>query len=169
MLRLQAANWADAAPEYAFITAVPAEENGFTNPASGCTWAEFQRAVLPGLLDAARGAGLPEGWVPQTDFFLWEGAAIAGWFRVRHFLTPALAAGAGHIGYCVGKAFRRRGLASAGLRLAVERAWELIREDEICLSVRRDNPASLRVQLKNGAYIHHADADHFYTRIKKIR
>ena len=61
------------------------------------------------------------------------------------------------------------GLASAGLRLAVERAWELIREDEICLSVRRDNPASLRVQLKNGAYIHHADADHFYTRIKKIR
>ena len=34
------------------------------------------------------------------------------------------------------------------------------------MSVLKDNPASLRVQQKNGAYIHHSDEKQYYTRIK---
>ena len=33
-------------------------------------------------------------------------------------------------------------------------AEKVVPEDEIFLSVHKDNPASLRVQMKNGAYIH---------------
>ena len=33
--------------------------------------------------------------------------------------------------------------------------------------VHKDNPASLRVQMKNGAYIHHEDERESYTRIKR--
>ena len=48
-----------------------------------------------------------------------------------------------------------------------EKAWEIIPEDEIYLSVSKKNPASLRVQMKNGAYIHHEDEKEFYTRIRR--
>ena len=43
----------------------------------------------------------------------------------------------------------------------------MIREDEIYMSVHKDNPASLKVQMKNGAYIHHEDEQEIYTRIKR--
>ena len=35
------------------------------------------------------------------------------------------------------------------------------------MSVSKKNPASLRVQMKNGAYIHHEDEEEFYTRIRR--
>ena len=42
-----------------------------------------------------------------------------------------------------------------------------MQEDELYLSVNKSNPASLRVQLHNGAYIHHEDDEHYYTRIPR--
>jgi len=43
---------------------------------------------------------------------------------------------------------------------------DVIKENEIYLSVNIDNPASLKVQLNNEAYIHHSDEKEHYTRIK---
>ena len=110
---------------------------------------------------------LQEGWVPETEFFLWEDNKIVGWFRIRHWLTEKLANGAGHIGYGIRKEFRGKGYASLGLKLTLEKARQMIREDEIYMSVHKDNPASLKVQMKNGAYIHHEDEQEIYTRIKR--
>ena len=128
---------------------------------------EFEIKILPGYINAEKGIDLADGWVPETDFFLWDDEKIVGLFRVRHYLTPALANGGGHIGYGIKKEFRGKGYASEGLRLTIEKAWHIIKEDEIYMSVHRDNMASLRVQVKNGAYIHHQDEKEFYTRIKR--
>lgn len=54
-----------------------------------------------------------------------------------------------------------------GLALTIEKAKAIIPEDEIYLSVHKENIASLKAQLKNGAYIHHEDEKEYYTRIKK--
>ena len=89
-----------------------------------------------------------------------------GLFRIRHRLTEGLAKGAGHIGYGIRKEFRGKGYATEGLRLTIEKARSIIKEDEIYMSVHKDNPSSLKVQLKNGAYIHHEDENEFYTRIR---
>lgn len=167
MLHLKKANMEDAEKEYEFVTATPLNENGFTNPDSGCSREEFKSKILPCYINAEKGIGLPEGWVPETDFFLWHDDEIVGLFRVRHRLTPALANVGGHIGYGIKKEFRGRGYATAGLKLAIEEAWCIIDEDEIYMSVYKDNQASLRVQIKNGAYIHHQDEKEFYTRIKR--
>lgn len=167
MLCLKEANLEDMEKEYQFITNTPEEENGFTNPDAGCTRDDFRDHILPGYLRAARGEGLPEGWVPETRLFLWDGDDIVGLFRIRHYLNEALANGAGHIGYGIGKEFRGKGYASLGLRLALQRAWDIIREEEIYLSVHKDNPASLRAQLKNGAYIHHESDEEYFTRIRR--
>ncbi len=83
---------------------------------------------------------------------------------MRRALTELLREGAGHIGYSIEN--ERRGLATKGLALALEFARTVVPEDEIYMSVLKDNPASLRVQQKNGAYIHHSDEKQYYTRIK---
>ncbi len=39
---------------------------------------------------------------------------------------------------------------------------------EVYMSVNKDNPASLRVQIKNGAYIHHDNEKEYFTRINMV-
>ena len=84
---------------------------------------------------------------------------------MRHYLNDALRSGGGHIGYGIRDKYRGRGYATKGLALTIEKARELVAEDELYLSVHKDNPASLRVQEKNGAYIHHSYENEYYTRI----
>ena len=55
------------------------------------------------------------------------------------------------------KECRGRGYATEGLRLVIEKARDIIPEDEIYMSVHKDNPASLKAQLHNGAYIARED------------
>ena len=165
MIFLKEANMEDAQKEYEFITQLPEDENGFTNRDFGCSYEEFTEKILPRYIDKAKGINLTPGHVPGTEFFLWDDDKIVGLFRIRHYLCEALANGAGHIGYGIRKEYRGMGYANEGLRLAIEKAWSIIPEDEIYMSVHKDNPASLKAQLKNGAYIHFYDDNEFYTRI----
>jgi predicted acetyltransferase len=167
MLYLKAANAADIEKEYQFVRDMPEDENGFLNPWHGVSREAFQHDALKSMLDFEKGIGLPQGYVPETFLFLWNDEEIIGQFRIRHCLCETLREGAGHIGYFIGKGFRGRGCGTQGLRLALQRAKEIIPEDEIYLRVNKDNPASLRVMQKNGGYIHHEDEQHFFVRIKK--
>ena len=105
--------------------------------------------------------------MPESFYFLWDGEQIVGHCRIRHRLAPALAEGAGHFGYFIGRTFRGRGYATEALRLLLDIARDLVPEEEFFLRVNKDNPASLRVMLRNGAYIHHEDDARFYVRIPK--
>ncbi len=167
MLYLKEANTEDVEKEYEFITNTPENENGFINENHGCTREEFENIVLPEYINYSQGINLKDNHVPQTTFFLWDDDKIVGMFKLRHYLNEALAKGAGHIGYGICKEFRGRGCASEGLRLTIEKAKEIVKDDEIYLSVNKNNLPSLKVQLKNGAYIHHEDEEEFYTRIRK--
>lgn len=166
MLYLKAVNWEDIEQEYVFTTEQPEDENGFTNKYEGVSREEFEKVVLPRLINNSKGIDLPEGHVPGTEYFLWDDDEIVGLFRIRHELNDFLREGAGHIGYGIKKEYRGKGYATKGLALTIEKAKEIIKEDEIYMSVHKDNPASLQVQLKNGAYIHHEDDKEYYTRIK---
>ncbi len=99
------------------------------------------------------------------SYFLWENDRIIGLFRLRKSLTEKLRTGSGHVGYYIGRAYRGQGYATKGLALLIEKARDILKEDEIYLSCNISNPASLAVQQKNGAYLHHSDVDHHYTRI----
>lgn len=166
MIYLKAVNTEDAEAEYEYYTSLPEDENGFTNSYFGVSHEEFMTHVLPKLMKRARGEGLAEGRVPGTEFLLWEDDHIVGLFRVRHNLNEVLREGAGHIGFGIKPEYRGRGYASRGLALAIEEAKKIIPEDEIYMSVDKDNPASLKAMLRNGAYIHHEDDEEYYTRIK---
>ncbi len=167
MLYLKKANFEDAEKEYLFVKDIPSYENSFTNDWYNVSYDDFHKKAIKEMISSSKGENLPEGYVPETFFFLWNDDEIVGQFRLRHFLCESLKAGSGHIGYFIRKDFRGKGYAKEGLKLLLETAREIIPEDEIYLRVDKENTASLKVILYNEGYIHSEDEDKYYLRIKK--
>lgn len=166
MLYLKKINFEDAEEEYIAIKSMPENENGFENKYYNVTKDEFVNRVIPKLLKNSEGLELPEGYVPDTYFFLWNDNKIVGLFKIRHYLNDFLKKGAGHIGYEILPEYRGKGFAKQGLILAIEKCKVIIREEEIYLSVHKNNPASLKVQLECGAFIVSETDEEYLTRIK---
>ena len=164
---LRKINEQDAAAQWEYTTALPANENGLTNPYSGVSYDEYISKVLPELMSHEHPVNMPDWFVPETYYYLWDGERLVGEFRIRHYLTEALRNGAGHIGYSIRKDVRGRGYGTAGLRLTIEKAKHIIPEDEIFLRVYKDNIASQKVMLNNGAYVAGEDERYFFLRIPK--
>ena len=167
MLELREANLADAEAEWAFIRDMPENENGVENRWHGCGWETYRDTALPRAIAMSKGENLPEGYVPCTSFFLWADGEIVGLFKLRHYLSDTLREGAGHIGYCVKKDCRGRGYGTEGLRLLLERARDIVPEEEYYLRLFRYNTPSLRVMEKNGGRIVGEDEEHYFVRIGK--
>lgn len=158
---------ADLDRTYALQNSFPKEKNGFINEACGLSREEFKEYVQRREANS-RGLQLPDGFVPSTVYILEnEDGEYVGIFNFRHCLNDFLRNGPGHIGYGIGPKYRGRGYATEGLRLMLQIAEKEISEDEIFLSVHKDNPASLKVQLKNGAYIHGETETEYLTRIPR--
>lgn len=94
-------------------------------------------------------AGVIQGRVPQTTFWIMSDDTVAGMLRMRHYLTDALRIKGGHIGYYVSPRARRRGLATGALGLALR---ELAQRGErrIMLTTDPGNVASIRVIERHG-------------------
>ena len=140
------------------------DENGFINAAYGFSREEFQEYVKLRKQNS-EGVNLPEGFVPDTVYLLETEGEYVGIFNLRHRLTEGLIHGAGHIGYGISPKYRGKGYATKGLEMLLEIARKIVPEEEIYLSVHKDNLASLNVQKKNGAYIHPENEAEYFTRI----
>lgn len=152
---------------YELYMTFPENENGYINSVYGYNYEQFLEWIEK-KRNWSMGRELPEGFVPDTTFVLVDTDKYVGVFNLRHCLNDALREGAGHIGYCISPEYRGKGYATKGLAMTLKKARE-ISIHEAYLSVNKDNPASLKVQLKNGAYIHHEDETHYYTRINAIK
>lgn len=166
-MELRKINLFDAAAQWEYTTALPEDENGLTNPHHGVSYEDYTAKVLPEMISYEHPVGMPDWFVPETYYYLWDGDKLVGEFRIRHHLTDALRAGAGHIGYSIAREYRGKGYGTEGLRLTLEIAKRIIPEDGIYLRVNRDNIASQKVMLRNGAYQAGEDEAHFYMRIPK--
>ena len=158
---------ADRKMAYGLFREFPENDNGFENIAYGMDDEAFDRLVERKRLNS-EGKDLPEGFVPDTVFILVsDSGEYVGIFNFRHELNSFLASGPGHIGYGISPRYRGMGYATAGLSLLVSRISPLIREDEIYLSAGRNNPASLRVQMKCGGRVVGENEQYFCVRIPK--
>lgn len=124
-----------------------------TSP-TGFTFKPLERGDFPAyvawLQDMERGEGLPEGFVPQTTFWLVRGEDyVVGEIRLRHTLTPGLENVGGHIGYGIRPSERRRGYATLMLKLCLREARKLGLK-RVLLTCDPENVASARVMVKNG-------------------
>lgn len=151
---------------YELYMTFPENENGYMNNVYGYNYEQFLQWIEK-KRNWSMGKELPEGFVPDTTYVLSDGGKYVGVFNLRHCLNDFLREGPGHIGYCISKQYRGKGYATKGLELTLEKARQMCIH-EVYMSVNKDNPASLRVQVKNGAYIHHENDKEYFTRINQI-
>ena len=167
MLELRKMNLQDIKKQWEYVTALPKDENGLTNPYEGVSFEEYKIKVLPELMMHEKPINMPEWFVPETYYYLWDDGKIVGEFRIRHHLTDALKIGAGHIGYSIKKEFRGKGYGTKGLAMTIDLAKEIVPEDEIYLRVLKDNIPSFKAISNNGAYIVEEDETHYFMRVRK--
>jgi predicted acetyltransferase/ADP-ribose pyrophosphatase YjhB (NUDIX family) len=166
-MELRKINLQDVKAQWEYTTALPEDENGLTNPYHGVSFEEYKNDVLPTLISYEHPVNMPDWFVPETYYYLWDEGRLVGEFRIRHHLTDALREGGGHIGYSILKECRGKGYGTEGLRLKVQIAKEIVPEDEIYLRVNKDNIASQKVMINNGAYRAGEDEGHYFMRISK--
>jgi predicted acetyltransferase len=88
--------------------------------------------------------------VPMDSYFIESGGRILGEIFIRHRLSAALEQYGGHIGYKVRPSWRNRGVATAALRLALQKL-AAIGVPRALLTCNAANVASARVIEKCGA------------------
>jgi predicted acetyltransferase len=77
-------------------------------------------AAFYDLISRMKSGGYPRPeYVPMDAYFIEAGGVMLGEIYIRHRLTPPLEQMGGHIGYKVRPGFRNRGVATAGLKLAL--------------------------------------------------
>jgi predicted acetyltransferase len=101
------------------------------------------------LLSEARGENLPEGFVPQSNYWLVEGKEYIGGVRIRHYLNDHLLVIGGHIGYSIRPSKRGKGYGTKLLTLALPKAKELGLE-RVLVTCDATNEASRKIIEKNG-------------------
>ena len=110
-------------------------------------------ATVQRLRDRARGVGLPEGYVPDSTYWLVrEDGTVLGVSNLRHRLDAALEDYGGHIGYTIRPSERRKGYGTRLLELTLAKARERGLE-RVLITCDPENIGSVRVIQKNGGVL----------------
>ncbi len=102
--------------------------------------------------DRARGVNLPDGFVPDSIFWLVRGERIIGTVSLRHELTDYLRQFGGHIGYTIRPSQRGKGLATVMLKLTLEKARSM-GIGRALVTCDKENIGSASVIQKNGGLL----------------
>ena len=158
--RLQRLSPSDGPAIYALTQMMPKEENGFQNSAQGLSPEDFP-AWLQKQHDMSLGIGLPEGYVPQTIYWLMDGDMPVGTCKLRVQLSEALLRRGGNIGYAIAPFARGKGYGKEQLRLLLDIARKrgLTR---VLITANNDNKASIGVALANGGAIEKVSEEQHY-------
>ena len=109
-------------------------------------------AFVRTLNDRAEGKGLPEGYVPESIFWLVDNGEFIGDVRIRHRLNDHLLHVGGHIGYYIRESKRGQGYGSKILAMALPKAKELGIQ-RVLVTCDLTNVASRRIIEKNGGIL----------------
>ena len=134
-----------------FIEALAEQNDDKLNRLNGDKQAKFDGnfdSFLASLKDAREGRNLPEGYVPQTVYWLVEENKFIGRVSIRHILTDNLLILGGHIGYAIRPSERKKGYGSMALRLALQKAKELGIEKAL-VTCSKENIVSRKIIEKN--------------------
>ena len=123
-------------------------ENAFTNPVKGMSYSEYKQ-WLKQQDDWSLERNLPEGYVGQTIFWLYDNGIPVCIGKIRHALTEQSRRIGGNVGYAISNKYRKKGYGTIIVGLLVEKAV-VMGLKEILLTVEKGNFASKRVIEKNG-------------------
>ena len=89
-MELRKINIQDAIAQWEYTTALPVVENGLTNQYNGISYENYIETVLPTLISYEHPVNMPNWFVPETYYYLWDQDCLIGEFRIRHYLTETL-------------------------------------------------------------------------------
>lgn len=102
------------------------------------------------LKDLSNGIGLPQGYVPSTEWWLINSNSdILGTVRLRHELGKRNFEEGGHIGYDISPRYRKKGYGKVILKLVLEKAKELGLK-KVLITCDFDNIGSKKIIESNG-------------------
>lgn len=105
---------------------------------------------LQRIQDSSKGKNIKPWRVPNTLYFLIDdNDKIVWWVHIRHELNDELRFDAGNIGYGIRPSERKKGYATIGLKLALEKCKELWL-DKALLTCNKENIWSSKTIVKNG-------------------
>ena len=137
-----------------FLEALAEQDGGKDSRLDGDRHAKFNGdfdAFLLYLKEAREGKNLPEGYVPQTVYWLVDGNKFIGRVAIRHALNERLIL-VGHIGYAIRPSERGKGYGNLALKLALPKAKKLGIEKAL-ITCAKDNIASRKIIEKNGGIL----------------
>jgi predicted acetyltransferase len=106
----------------------------------------------------AHGEHLPEGFVPETRYWLVDENECVGEIGIRHMLTEHLLKIGGHIGYSIRPAKRKQGYGKFILKLGLEKAKEMGFE-KVLLTCDVTNDGSRKIIEGNGGVLENIEAN----------
>lgn len=151
MIRLQKLSHSDGIDVYEMLKGIQPSEYSFTNPTYSMSYSEFQ-AWLIQQEQWSNGEMLPDQYVAQTIYWLYDGVIPVGIGKIRHRLTDISRKAGGNIGYAISADYRKKGYGTVFLRLLIEKAKELGIK-EILLTVDKGNNPSRCVCENNGGLL----------------
>lgn len=150
----------DGMDVYIMLQHIGVEENAFTNPANGMNYDVFKDWLVR-QDHWSRGEDLPQGYVGQTIFWLYDNNIPVGIGKIRHALTEHSRQIGGNIGYAISSMYRGKGYGTIILKLLLEKAREMNVKEKL-LTVEKVNPASRRVIEKNGGEMVGENAERWF-------
>jgi len=133
----------DGMEVFEMIKEIGLGENGFTTNFPEQDYESFQ-AKLPRLLEHSKGIDLPEGYVPQTIYWLYINDKPVAYGKLRHHLNEKLMEYGGHIGYIVRPSERSKGFGTLFLRELIKAAKSK-GISRLLLTCNEDNQRSRKV------------------------
>ncbi len=107
---------------------------------------DFDRLVLQPFRDSAAGIGLPEGFLPQSEYWMVQDNEYIGAIHIRHGLTHFLEYEGGNLGYEIRPSKRGHGYAKLAAQMGLAKAAE-IGLDKIIITCNAMNTPSVHVAL----------------------
>ena len=151
MIQLRKLSRNDGMDVFEMLKGIEKIENSFTNPTCGMTFAEFKE-WLNQQEQWDEGKMLPEGYVAQSIYWLYDSGKPVGIGKIRHELTENSRKNGGNIGYAISRLHRGRGYGYLLLKLLLKEAHR-IGVKEILLTIDKNNVPSKTVCEKNGGVL----------------
>ena len=152
----------DGASIFEMLQRIGSNENEFTNEANGMSYEQYQNWLIE-QDHWSRGEKLPEGFVAQTIYWLFNEDDPIGIGKIRHSLTESSMRIGGNIGYAIDPLQRGKGYASFLLKELIKKA-DLLGISQIMLTVEKYNLASKKVIEKNkGILINETNERWYFT------
>ena len=141
---------------YNFLQKIPKETEEFSNHASGMTFGEYKEWLIK-MEESSKGMNLPDNYVPQTMFILYEEDVPIGVAKVRRRLNEELIKKGGHITFYILPEFRENGLGTAFMMKLLDFAEEELAMSDILFTITSSNIQAIKIATRMGAVLEDKD------------